>query len=79
VSDEGPGISPEYQSVVFEPYVRLAHPDAAGGAKGAGLGLSIARGIVQAHGGRIWIESSGGRGATFHVALPLTPTAVGQR
>jgi two-component system, sensor histidine kinase and response regulator len=79
VSDEGPGISPEDQSAIFEPHVRLVPSEAAGESKGAGLGLHIARGIVQAHGGRIWIESPDGHGATFHVALPLAPTAATKR
>ena len=40
---------------------------------GAGLGLPIARGIVEAHGGRLWAESTPGHGATFRLALPLAP------
>ena len=66
VSDSGPGISPEDQPHVFERYWRS--PDATYG--GSGLGLSIARGIVQAHGGTISVRSAPGEGATFTFTLP---------
>ena len=71
VHDEGPGIPPDRLEAIFEPHVRLV-----GGAgsrlKGSGLGLYIARGIVEAHGGRIWAESAEGGGAVFTMCLPLT-------
>jgi signal transduction histidine kinase len=67
VRDSGPGIPPELLDAVFDPYVRLAE----GQRKGSGLGLHIARGIVEAHGGRIWAESTPGEGATFGFSLPL--------
>ncbi|MPZ15886.1 MAG: histidine kinase, partial [Chloroflexi bacterium] len=41
--------------------------------RGAGLGLCISRGIVEAHGGRVWAESNPGRGSTFMVTLPIVP------
>lgn len=66
VKDSGPGIAPEDQPRLFERYWRSKQSHY----KGAGLGLSIARGLVDAHGGRIWVESEPGHGATFHVALP---------
>jgi signal transduction histidine kinase len=47
----------------------------AGDGRGLGLGLSIAEGIVTAHGGRIWVESEPGAGATFHFTLPLASGA----
>jgi two-component system sensor histidine kinase/response regulator len=74
VSDQGPGIPPELADSVFEPGRRL--PQAAGGAppEGMGFGLHIVRGIVEAHGGRIWVAPGSGRGATLCVSLPLTPT-----
>jgi PAS domain S-box-containing protein len=68
VQDKGVGIPPEKQSVIFERFGR-AH-----GAKygGLGLGLTISQGIVEQHGGRVWVESQGvpGEGSTFHVWLP---------
>ncbi|HEX6912076.1 MAG TPA: ATP-binding protein, partial [Longimicrobium sp.] len=65
VSDAGPGIPPEHLPHLFE---RFWRPDRAGGL-GAGLGLAIARGIVEAHGGRIGVEA-GGRGSTFWFTMP---------
>jgi len=67
VSDTGPGIPPDELPRVFEPYwsgVRHAR-------KGTGLGLFIARGIVAAHDGRMWVESVPGQGTTFSFTLPL--------
>jgi two-component system, OmpR family, sensor histidine kinase KdpD len=67
VVDHGPGIPPDDLERVFEPFYRGAGP----GLSGAGLGLSIARGFVEANGGRIWAESRPGQGATFAIALPI--------
>ncbi|HEU5207883.1 MAG TPA: hybrid sensor histidine kinase/response regulator [Longimicrobiales bacterium] len=67
VHDQGPGIPPENLDRVFDRYWQ--GNSGAGG--GAGLGLAIARGIVAAHGGRIWAESEPGQGATFRFTLPL--------
>ena len=74
VRDQGPGIPAEQIEAVFEPYVRLSD-DQSGRPRGSGLGLYIARGIVQAHAGRIWVTSTPGQGATLHVGLPLIETA----
>jgi signal transduction histidine kinase len=65
VSDTGPGIATGRLEAIFERYEQDAHADR----KGLGLGLYIARKIVEAHGGRIWAESSGS-GSTFHFTLP---------
>jgi len=69
IRDSGLGIPKEHQQLVFERFGR-AHGSAFGG---LGLGLAISRGIVERHGGRIWVESSGkpGEGSIFHVELPL--------
>lgn len=70
VRDTGAGIPPELLPRVFE---RFFKADRARSTKGAGLGLAIAKHIVQAHGGRIWAESAGeGRGSTFTFTLPLS-------
>ncbi len=71
VRDSGLGIPEEHQELVFERFGR-AHGSAFGG---LGLGLAISKGIVERHGGRIWLESSGkpGEGSVFHVELPPRP------
>jgi PAS domain S-box-containing protein len=67
VSDTGPGIPAEQLPHVFDRFWQGRQGDR----RGAGLGLSIARGIVEAHGGRIWVESPAGQGATFFFTVPL--------
>jgi NtrC-family two-component system sensor histidine kinase KinB len=71
VSDQGPGIPAEHQAGLFEKFFRV--PGSPQG--GSGLGLFIARGIVQAHGGRIGIDTQPGAGATFWFTVPLAPPA----
>lgn len=68
VIDTGPGIPPEQLPHVFEPY--FSRPRG-GNSSGTGLGLGIARGIVEAHGGQIWIDSAVGHGTTVHFSLPV--------
>jgi NtrC-family two-component system sensor histidine kinase KinB len=67
VTDFGVGIAPEYLSKIFEPFVRL--PNAPPG--GSGLGLAISKRIVEAHGGRLTVQSEPGRGSTFTFTLPI--------
>ena len=69
VKDQGLGISPDDQSRIFQPFERLDKADIMGG---VGLGLNVCRRLVEAHGGRIWIESEPGKGSTFLFTLPLT-------
>ena len=72
VRDEGMGIAPEDLPRLFDRYSR-AQAAVERGIEGLGLGLYLCRGIVEAHGGRIWASSAGpGRGSTFHVILPRT-------
>jgi signal transduction histidine kinase len=66
IADTGPGISPEEVGHVFDRYFQARRKNR----EGIGLGLSIAKGIVDAHGGRIWVESEEGKGSTFFVTLP---------
>lgn len=68
VRDEGIGIPREAQARIFERFYKVDRARGRGG--GTGLGLAIARHIVEAHGGRIWVESEEGRGSTFFVLLP---------
>lgn len=67
VSDNGPGIPPEYHFEIFNEFLRV-QPEKA---DGMGLGLAIARRLVDAHGGKIWVESEVGSGSTFSFLLPL--------
>lgn len=71
VRDEGPGISREEAAGLFQPFVRGdARPT--GGEHSTGLGLSLVRELVALHGGKVWIDSVPGSGATFWVELPLS-------
>ena len=71
VSDTGPGIAPEYWQEIFEDFVKLDSPQAS--REGMGLGLAIARRLVTAHRGKIWVEGEPGRGSVFAFVLPLRP------
>lgn len=70
VRDGGPGIPPTEHDLVFHKYYR--DPAVRGSVDGAGLGLAIARRIVEEHGGRMWLESEPGHGSIFHFPFPWT-------
>jgi two-component system phosphate regulon sensor histidine kinase PhoR len=69
VADDGPGIAPEEQERIFNRFYRAP---TAGFNQGSGLGLPIARGMVELHGGRLWVESTPERGSTFVLAVPAS-------
>jgi signal transduction histidine kinase len=82
ITDTGIGIDPEFHSRIFEKFGRLGNVSLHSTGKtkfkggGPGLGLSIAKGVIEAHGGTIWVESDGYDeircpGSTFHILLPL--------
>jgi signal transduction histidine kinase len=69
VKDTGPGIAQTDQEIIFEPFRQTAHGLSQGG--GTGLGLAIAKRLAEAHGGKLWVDSAPGAGASFFVQLPL--------
>ena len=84
VSDSGIGIDPKFHDLIFEKFFRIGDPQlhSTGSTKfkgaGPGLGLPIARGVIEAHGGRIWVESMGEDetrlpGSKFYITLPIIP------
>jgi signal transduction histidine kinase len=74
VGDTGIGIAPEHHDLIF---LEFAQVDSSASRRhhGTGLGLTIARKLVELHGGRIWVESSLGLGSRFFFTIPLSPTA----
>jgi signal transduction histidine kinase len=70
VADDGPGIPPEYHDVIFRKFERVRSAEAPP-VRSSGLGLTFCRLVVEAHGGRIWVQSLEGKGSQFHVALPV--------
>ncbi|HLL52666.1 MAG TPA: HAMP domain-containing sensor histidine kinase, partial [Myxococcaceae bacterium] len=68
VADNGPGVPPDHLPRLFERFWQAKRASR----EGTGLGLYIAKGIVEAHGGQIWAESAPGNGSTFHFTLPGT-------
>ncbi|HEY9712373.1 MAG TPA: ATP-binding protein [Chroococcales cyanobacterium] len=71
IADSGPGISPEDQSVIFEPYRQSVQSHSNRHREGTGLGLTICKLIVEAHGGAIGVTSAQNKGSTFWVEIPL--------
>jgi signal transduction histidine kinase len=76
VTDQGVGIPRKHWDRIFRPYQRAESGKAADVA-GNGLGLAICKGIVEAHGGRIWVESEPGIGSTFSFTVPRAPSLAG--
>jgi len=64
LGDSGPGIAPEDRERIFEPFVTTKEG-------GVGIGLSICRSIIEAHGGRMWTDAHQPRGAVFRFTLPV--------
>jgi signal transduction histidine kinase len=71
VADTGEGIAPEAIPHLFDRFWQATRADR----RGVGLGLAIVKGIVEAHGGRVWADSTPGKGSTFFFTIPLTPSA----
>jgi Histidine kinase-, DNA gyrase B-, and HSP90-like ATPase len=66
VKDTGPGLPVGKADQIFDAFFTTKH-------QGSGMGLAISKSIVESHGGRIWANGNGGRGATFHFTLPAAP------
>jgi two-component system sensor kinase FixL len=67
VADTGPGLAPQIREALFKPFVSSK-------SSGMGIGLSLSRTIVEAHGGSLWLEDNPSGGATFRFTLPNAPT-----
>jgi signal transduction histidine kinase len=76
VTDTGVGIAPEDRERVWE---RLFRADPSRGERGLGIGLSLVKAVVEAHGGNVTLESSLGKGSTFEIRLPLAPIGASSR
>lgn len=76
ISDQGPGIAHADHKKVFKAFIRGQNEEN-GSSKGAGLGLAICKGLVEAHGGRIWIRKKTTPGATISFTIPLVPSHTG--
>ena len=74
VADNGPGIPREYQELIFRKFEQVRTPHIPR-VRSSGLGLAFCKIAVEAHGGRIWVQSEEGQGSAFHVRLPLMPAS----
>ena len=71
VADRGPGVPPADTERIFDKFYRVLSSESAARTAGSGLGLAVSRGLIEAHGGRIWVENRPGGGAVFRFTLPL--------
>jgi signal transduction histidine kinase len=74
VKDTGIGIDPKHQALIFDKFYRIKQPKDFPNQQGSGLGLSITKGLAEAHGGSITVESTPGVGSTFRLRLPKQPS-----
>ncbi len=74
VTDTGCGMSPEVIARAFDPYFTTKEEGV-----GSGMGLAVVHGIIETHGGAIWVESKPGRGAAFHMLFPVVKTKIAQK
>src|SRR5438270_11531069 len=74
VADNGPGIPPQYHEVIFRKFERVK-TQGVPRTRSSGLGLAFCKLVVDAHGGRIWVQSAEGQGSAFHFTLPIKPPA----
>ena len=79
VSDQGLGISKDDSDRLFQPFARLETPVRGSAIQGIGLGLVVCKRLVEAHGGKIWVESEPGKGSTFYFTLPVEGKGLGTR
>lgn len=77
VTDTGPGIAPDDQALIFQPFIQTESGIRHAG--GTGLGLPISKRLVEAHGGRLWVESATGEGAAFYFTLPVASDTLKQQ
>ncbi len=75
VSDNGPGIPPEYHEVIFRKFGQVEMPRTPR-TRSSGLGLTFCKLVVERHRGRIWVKSAEGKGSSFYIELPVDPAAM---
>jgi two-component system sensor histidine kinase KdpD len=78
VADRGPGVPPADVERVFDKFYRVLNTEKAARTTGSGLGLAVCRGLIEAHGGQIWVENRQGGGAIFRFTLPLGTLPLGK-
>jgi len=72
IADNGPGIPPQYHEVIFRKFERVK-TQGVPRTRSSGLGLAFCKLVIDAHGGRIWVQSAEGQGSSFHFTLPIKP------